>query len=52
MTTSREELTLDDRIFYIRDARPDTGLDSKIIYERNISYKIDEEMLMKFLFDF
>lgn len=52
MAASREELTLDDRVLDIREARPDTGLDSKTIYVGNISYKTDEEMLRKFFMDF
>ena len=52
MTASKEELTLDDRVLDIREARSDTGLDSKTIYVGNISYQTNEEMLRKFFEDF
>ena len=52
MTASKEEITLDDRVLDIREARSDTGLDSKTIYVGNISYQTNEEVLRKFFIDF
>ena len=48
MTASKEDLTLDERVLNVREARPDTGLDSKTVYVGNISYKTDEEALRNF----
>ena len=52
LTASKEELTIDERILNVREARPDTGLDSKTVYVGNISYKTDEETLRNFFMNF
>ena len=52
MNASKEELTIDDRVLDIREARSDTGLDSKTIYVGNISFQTNEEDLRKFFMDF
>lgn len=51
MNAAKEDLTLDGRILNIREARPDTGVDSKTIYVGNIPFKTDEETLRKFFLD-
>ena len=52
MTASKEELILDGRELDVREARIDTGLDSKTIYVGNISAKTDADLLRKFFMDF
>lgn len=52
MNASREELNLEGRTLEIKEARPDTGIDSKTIYVGHISEKTDENMLRKFFMDF
>ena len=52
MTASKEELILDGRELDVREARMDTGLDSKTIYVGNISVKTDADLLRKFFMDF
>ena len=47
----KEELQLDGRILNIREARPDTGVDSMTIYVGNLSFKTDEDKLRKFFMD-
>ena len=52
MTASKEDLILDGRELDVREARMDTGLDSKTIYVGNISVKTDADLLRKFFMDF
>ena len=51
MAMDKEELQLDGRILNIREARPDTGVDSMTIYVGNLSFKTDEDKLRKFFMD-
>ena len=48
MTMEKEALQIEGRILNIREARPDTGVDSKTIYVGNIPFKTDEDSLRKF----
>ena len=48
MTTEKEALQIDGRILNVREARPDTGVDSKTIYVGNIPFKTDEDTLRNF----
>ena len=51
MNMPREDLMIDGRMLNIREARPDTGVDSKTIYVGNIPFKTDEDTLRKFFLD-
>ena len=51
MEARGDDLTIDNRILEIREARPDTGLDSRTLYIGNLPYKITKEMLQKFFLD-
>ena len=51
MDANGDDLILDKRELHIREARPDTGLDSRTLYVGNISYKTTKDMLQKFFLD-
>ena len=51
MEARSEDLTIGERILDVREARADTGLDSRTIFIGNISYKTTGEMLKKFFLD-
>ena len=52
MNATKEDLTIEGRILELREARPDTGIDSKTVYIGHISEKTDEDMLRKFIMEY
>lgn len=51
MEARRSDLTIEERLLEVREARADTGLDSRTIFVGNIPYKTTVEMLKKFFLD-